>query len=167
MTNEHTSVEKYTSHFIRKGSESVEKGLCVRGELETELTATYWPQVLLTIAVPTFSFCCAAQPGVLRTQAFCWELVLTASNCNSNSNCNWLQLTEPVCGTGLYNCLTPTCFLLASHLHRIQPSTCQGDIFDRMHLFLDWRLGRRSICYTNKQTNNTFTLRTFILQPSI
>ena len=40
MTNEHTSLEKYTSHTL----------LCVRGELETEQTATYWPQVPLVIA---------------------------------------------------------------------------------------------------------------------
>ena len=39
MTNEHTSVEKiYLSHFIL---ERVAKGLCVRGEMETEQTATY------------------------------------------------------------------------------------------------------------------------------
>ena len=38
MTNEHTSLEKYTSHTL---FERVAKGLCVRGELETEQTATY------------------------------------------------------------------------------------------------------------------------------
>ena len=46
--------------------------------------------------------------------------------------------------------MTSTCFLWASHLHRIQPvhrSRWYSDIFDRMHLFPDWRLGRRSICY--------------------
>ena len=59
----------------------------------------------------SFSFCWAAQPGVLRAKALCWELVLSASNCNSNTNCNWLQLTPTVCGTGLYHCLTSTCFL--------------------------------------------------------
>ena len=69
----------------------------------------------------SFSFCLAAQLGVLRAQALCWELVLTASNCYSNFNCDWLQLTRTVCGNGLYNCLTPTCFLWVSHLHRIQP----------------------------------------------
>ena len=63
-----------------------------------------------------------------------WELVLSASNCNlnfncnSNFNCNWLQLTELVCGTGLYNCLSSTCFLWTSHLHRIQPVHGQGYI---------------------------------------
>ena len=47
MMNEHTSLEKYTSHTL---FERVAKGLCVRGELETEQTATYWPQVPLTIS---------------------------------------------------------------------------------------------------------------------
>ena len=48
-------------------------------------------------------------------------LLGAGSHCNSNFNCNWLQLTRTLCGTGLYNCLTSTCFLWASHLHRIQP----------------------------------------------
>ena len=38
MTNEHTSLEKYNSYTL---VETVAKGLCVRGELETEQTATY------------------------------------------------------------------------------------------------------------------------------
>ena len=37
-----------------------------------------------------------------------------------------VQSTEPVCGTGLYNCLTSTCFLWTSHLHPIQPVHSQG-----------------------------------------
>ena len=45
------------------------------------------------------------------------------------SHCLELQLelqlqltpTNSNCDTGLYNYLTPTCFLWASHLHRIQP----------------------------------------------
>ena len=45
--NEHSSLEKYTSHTL---FERVAKGLCVRGELETEQTATYWPQIPLVIA---------------------------------------------------------------------------------------------------------------------
>ena len=58
----------------------------------------------------SFSFCWAAQPGL--------QLVLTTAS--------YLQLTEPVCGTVLYNCLTSTCFLWASHLHPIQPVHSQG-----------------------------------------
>ena len=38
MMNEHSSLEKYTSHTL---FERVAKGLCVRGELEMEQTATY------------------------------------------------------------------------------------------------------------------------------
>ena len=38
MTNKYTSLEKYTSHTL---FERVVKGLCVRGELETEQAATY------------------------------------------------------------------------------------------------------------------------------
>ena len=47
MTNEHSSLEKYTYHTL---FERVAKGLCARGELETEQTATYRPQVPLTTA---------------------------------------------------------------------------------------------------------------------
>ena len=148
MTTEHTSLEKYTSHtlFSKKGW----YWLCVRGELETEQTATYWPQVPLTIA--------ALLPhsvGLLN-----WgpegPSLLSGAGSHSTGNCdsNWLQLklqlTQTICDTWLYNCLMPTCFLWASHLHRIQPvhrSRWYSDIFDRMHLFLDWQFGRRSICY--------------------
>ena len=38
MTNEHSTLEKYTSHTL---FERVAKRLCVKGELETEQTATY------------------------------------------------------------------------------------------------------------------------------
>ena len=52
---------------------------------------------------------------------FCWELVLTASNCN-----NWLQTNWTSCRTGSYHCLSSTCFLWASYLHPIQPVHSQG-----------------------------------------
>ena len=100
----------------------------------------------------SFSFCWAAQPGSWGPQALCLELVLTASN----SNCNWLQLTQAICGTWLYNCFITTCFLWASQLHWIQPvhrSRWYPDVFNQMHLFLDWRLGQGSICYNTFQIN--------------
>ena len=114
MTNEHTSLEKYTSHtlFVRVACEGR-----VGDWTDCNILTPSSPDYSSTF----FSFCWAAQPGVLRAQALCWEPVLTASNYNSNSNCNWLQLTRTVCGTGLYNCLMSICFLWASHLHRIQP----------------------------------------------
>ena len=43
----------------------------------------------------------------LRTQALCLELVLTLLASYLQLE---LELPQAVCGTGLYNCLTPTCF---------------------------------------------------------
>ena len=81
---------------------------------------------------------------------------------------NWLQLwlklnwlTQAVCGTWLYNCLTSTCLLWAyASAPNSTTSTGQGDIpisstgctcFAFLLLIytgasLDWRLGRGSIC---------------------
>ena len=147
MTNEYSSLEKYTSHTLF--SKGLRKGwywLCVRGELEMEWTATYWPQVPLTIAVflphsagllnrgregPSPLSGAGSHYGILSpttTGTHCLEL---------NSACLELQLTQAVCGTWLYNCLSSTCFLWASQLHRIQPvhrSRWYPNIFDRMHL---------------------------------
>ena len=139
MTNEHTSLEKYTSHTL---FETVAKGLCVRGELETEQTATYWPQVPLTIAV------LLSHSAGLHNRGS-WGPKPSAGSWFSlpRTPTNWLQLTQAVCGTRLYNCLRPP----ASSGHRncteFSPSRWYLDIFDRMHQFLDWRLGRRSVCY--------------------
>ena len=75
---------------------------------------------------------------VWRPIALCWVLVL--------STASYLQLTRTVCRTGLYHCLTTTCFLWALHLHPIQTcprSRLNLDVFDRMHLLRDWQLGRR------------------------
>ena len=116
MTNEHTSLEKiYLSHFIRKGCESA---VCERWvgdgtdcNILTPSSSDY--------SSTSFSFCWAAQPGILRAQALSgswFSLPRTATRTPTN----WFQLTWTVCGTGLYNCLTSTCFLWASHLHRIQ-----------------------------------------------
>ena len=75
MTNEHTSLEKYTSHTL------FERVVCERWvgdwtdcNILTPSSSDY--------SSTSFSFCWAAQPGVLRAQALCWELVLTASNSN-------------------------------------------------------------------------------------
>ena len=115
----------YLSHFIRNGCERVAKGLCVRGVLETEQTATYWHPVPLSLAAPLSHSAGLLNQGSWGPLALCWVLVL--------STASYLQLTEPVRGTGLYNC-----FLWASHLHPIQPVRSQGyiypDTFDWMHL---------------------------------
>ena len=135
MTNEHTSLEKYTSHTLF--SKGLRKGwcwLCVRGELETEQTATYWSQVPLYYSSTSSSFCWAAQSKSWGPKPSVWRwlsLPLLVPNCNWNSNfdcnSNWTlpasnsNCTQTVSGTWLYNCLTCTCFLWTSHLHRIQP----------------------------------------------
>ena len=53
MTNEQTSLEKYTTHTLfSKGLRMGWCCLCVTGESKTEQTAKYWRKVPLTIAVP-------------------------------------------------------------------------------------------------------------------
>ena len=99
----------YLTNFIlekvAKGLQNSCYWLCVRGELETELTATYWPQVPLTIAalLPHSAglFNRGPEgPSPLSGAGFhCLKLQLE------------LQLTQTVCGTWLYNCLMSTCFL--------------------------------------------------------
>ena len=113
MTNEHTSLEKYTSHTL---FERVTKGLCVRGELETETDCNILTPSSSDYSSTSFLIllgCSTGGPGgpspLLGAGSHCLELQLE------------LQLTDSNYGTGLYNCLTSTCFLWASHLHRIQP----------------------------------------------
>ena len=115
----------YLSHFIRNGCKRVTKGFCVRGELETEQTTTYWPPVPLSLAALLSRSAGLLNRGSWGPISLCWVLVL--------STASYLQLidsklTEPVSRTGLYNCLTSTCFLGASHLHPIQPVHSQDYI---------------------------------------
>ena len=107
----------YLSHFIRNGCKRV-----VRGELETEQTATYWPPVPLSLAALLSRSAGLLNRGSWGPIALCWVLVLSTASYLQL----WLQLTQPVCGTGLHNCLTSTCFLWASLLHPIQPVHSQS-----------------------------------------
>ena len=124
MTSEHFFRKIYLSHIfrngveeLRKGCERVAKGLGMRNVLETEQIATYWPPVLLSLAALLPRSAGLFNWGSWRPIALCWVLVLSTAS---------YQLTEPVCGTGLYNCLTSTSFLWALHLHPIQPVHSQG-----------------------------------------
>ena len=101
----------------------VTKWLCVRGELETEQTATYWPPVPLSLAALLSRSAGLLNRGSWGPIALCWVLVFSKT---SYLQLDWLQLTDPVCGPGLYICLIPTCFLWALHLHPIQPVHSQG-----------------------------------------
>ena len=83
MTNEHTSLEKYTSHALFK---MAAKGLCVSGELETEQTATYWPPVPLSLAALLSRSAGLLNRGSWGPIARCCVLVL--------STASYLQLTN-------------------------------------------------------------------------
>ena len=92
-------------------------------QLETEQSATYWPPVPLSLATLLSRYAGLLNRGSWRLIALYWVLVLPTA---SYLQLDWLQLTETVCGPGLYNCLTSTCFLWTSHLHPIQPVHSQG-----------------------------------------
>ena len=81
-------------------------------------TTTYWPQVLLTIAVHHLHFGWAAQPWITegpKPSVWSWFSL----RWHPISNWLQLQLTQAICGTWLYNCLTLTCFRCSStYLHR-------------------------------------------------
>ena len=95
----------------------------MRGELESEQTATYWPPSSFVFGSTSFS-----SAGLLNRRSWglislCWVLVLSTV---SYLQLTYSKLTRTLCRTGLYHCLTSTCFLWASHLHPIQPVHSQG-----------------------------------------
>ena len=130
----------YLSHFIRNGCE---RAMCERWIGNWTDCNKLTPSSSV-FSSTSFSFCWLLNRGS-RGPGPLWELVLTTAS--------YLQLTEPVCGTGLYNCLTSTYFLRASHLHPIQPVKVipwylQPDApVIYTSAFLIWQLGRGSICY--------------------
>ena len=116
--------KEYLSHFIL---ERVAKKLCVRGELETEQTATYWPEVPQTIAAHI-----SHSGGLLNRGSLPRTATWTPTN--------WLQLTLTICGTRLYNCLTSTCFLWA---YAIAPNSTRPQVkvifrYLRLDVLVSW-----------------------------
>ena len=103
----------YLSHFIRNGCERV---MCERWVGDWTDCNILTPSSSVFNSA-SFSFCWLLNRGSWGPGPL-WELVLTTAS--------YLQLTEPVCGTGLYNYLIPTCFLWVLHLHPIQPVHSQG-----------------------------------------
>ena len=134
--NERTRLIKiYLSHFIRKGW----CWLCVRDGLETGTDCYILTQSSSDHSSTSFSFwldCPTVDHWGLK---LCLELVLTPRasylqlRLELNSNwlelTHWLELTQAVCGTWYYNCLTSTLFLWAySSAPNSTTSTGQGDI---------------------------------------
>ena len=152
MMNETQFFRKiYLSHFIRNGM----KGLCVRGELETEQRLQHIDPQLFWLLQHFFLVllgCSTGGPWGPSSQSG------AGSHVGILSPKLWLQLTRTSCGTRLYNCLMSTCFLWASHLHPIQPVHSQGyplisltGCTCYLHRYISYvraQLGRRSICYT-------------------
>ena len=68
-----TSLKKYISHFICKGSKRVTQGLRVRGSWIPNKTAKYWQPLLWPSAL-----CLSRSPGLLnrrpRGPALCWVM---------------------------------------------------------------------------------------------
>ena len=108
----------YLSHFMQKGCKRV---VCERWVEDGIETATYWPQVSLTIAalLPHSAGLLNRGPKGLSVAP------------------GYIIVWRSPASRGRRNCTD------------FNPFTGQGDIFDifdRMHLFLDWRLGRGPIC---------------------
>ena len=139
--NERTNTLLYKNVPLTLYSKGLRKGwcwLCVRGELETGTDCYILTQSSSDPSSTSFSsWLGCSTVGHWGPKPSVCKLILTLASCpptdfnsNWNSNSNWL--TQAVCGTWLYNCLTYTCFLWSYHGHR---SRWYSDIFDRMHLF--------------------------------
>ena len=109
----HFFIKIYPTHFILA---RVDVGCVWEVSWRRGQTATYSPQVLLTIAALLSYSGWAAQPWVPEgpKPSVChwlsrWYLVPNGLQLQ-------LELTQAVCGTWLYNCLTPICF--HCYLHR-------------------------------------------------
>ena len=98
----HFFIKIYLSHFIL---ERVDFGCVWEVSWKRGQTATYRPKVLLTIAalLSHLIWGCSTV-GHWGPKALCLPLALTLVSCPQ------LELTQAVCGTWLYNCLTSTCF---------------------------------------------------------
>ena len=136
----------YLSQFIRKGCERV---MCERWAGDWTETATYWPPV-----PPSFAALLSRSAGLLNRGSWRPSTLLSAGSHCLELTLNWLQTNWTSCRnitlSQPFHCLALTCFPLsvASAPNSTRPqSRLYPDIFDRMHLFLDRRLDRRSICY--------------------
>ena len=91
-------------------------------------TATYWPKVPLTIAALLSHFGWVAQPWVTEDQSPLSAACSHSAGILSTTGAA-TRMTQAVCGTWLYNCLTSSCFLWAyASAPNSTTSTGQGDI---------------------------------------
>ena len=118
-------------------------------------TATYWSQVLLTIAALLPRSGWAAQlwvtegrkPSVYKqilTLASCPQLTPTASGTGTRTDSTQNWLNQAVCGTWLYNCFSSTCFqprpqvkVIFRYLRPDAPVSLFFRLFTQVHLLID------------------------------
>ena len=113
-TSGHSSLEKYTSHFIWKGSKGLRKALSVRGELETEQNCNISTPTLLAIAAFL-----SRSPGLLNWgPSLCWDMVLIPASS--------LQLIWTSCHRGYIIIWRPPTSCECHNSHSIQPFDSQG-----------------------------------------
>ena len=137
-TSGHSSLEKYTSHFIWKGS----KGLCVRGSWRPNKDCNILTPQLFWQSQPFFPVLLGCSTGGLGAQPLLGHG--SHSSIFSPTDLNFLS-------PRLYNNLTYTYFLRASQFalnSTPRQSRSPPDTFDWMHLlftlvhFFFWQLGR-------------------------
>ena len=142
-TSGHSSLEKYTSHFIWKSLKGLRKVLSVRGELETEQNCNILTPNSSGYRSISFLFSWAAQPGAWGP-SLCWDVVLIPATS--------LQLIWTSCRRGYIIIWGPPTSCERHICTQFNPSTVKvipwsPDIFDWMHLlftqvhFFFWQLG--------------------------
>ena len=145
----HFFIKIYLSHFIL---ERVDVGCVWEVSWRWGQTAIYWPKVLLTIVaffiiLAELLNCWSLRDANLQFASWFsrWHLV---PQLTPTATATRTELTQSVCSTWLYNCLTPTCFMWAyASAPNSTTSTGQGVSLIYTGASLDWRLGRGSICY--------------------
>ena len=121
-TSGHSSLEKYTPHFIRKG-------YCVKGELETEQRLQHIdPQLFRQYFFPILLGCSTGGLGAQPLPS----LVLTPRTGTLTSNSD-LQLIDFLLHLGYIIIWRPSASCGVTIHTQFNPSTVK-DIFDRIHL---------------------------------
>ena len=125
-------------HFIRNGCERV---MCERW-VGNRTNCNILTPSSFVFSSTSFAFCWLLNRGSWGPIDLCCVLVLSTA---SYLQLDWLQLLEPPVAPG-YIIFWRRPASCALHIcTQFNPSTVKG--YTLMHLFLDWRLGRRSLCY--------------------
>ena len=122
--------------YFQKGCERVDVGYVWEVSWRRRETATYWPQVPLTIAAPlpySAGLLNIGSPGPKPSVWSWFSFRHLISNWNCSSNSNWLK---PSVAPGLFDIhLRPVGVRICSEFNHVHRSRWYSDIFDRMHLF--------------------------------